>query len=186
MIYFKNSDGIIFEFEDSVLVLQPGKQRPLKLPNGKTSVYMSKVKLTPIETPIFENASVNTESTKQKETASIIRETLLEKLEQKRKQAETAEIEVNGMLWSTSLKSEVRLTNALRLLESTLEIPDWKTSNGSVTLTKELAEKVLKAIAEYHSKVFSTEAKKAKEISSIKTVKSLKAYESSKLDSGWN
>lgn len=183
MAYFKNSEGILFEFEDSVLILQPGQKRPLQLPKGKTSIFVSKEKLEKVT-----NVQVPTLSTKNTvETVESIKQDLLNELKQKRKRVESTVIEIDNYLWSTSLKNEIRLTNALKTLEHQKEISNWKTENGYVTLTKELAEKVLHAIMEHQSKVFSTEAKKEKEILAIKTMKSLKAYKAQgKLDTSWN
>lgn len=185
MKYYKNDKGTVFEFTDSTLILQPDEKIPLKLPKGKKSIFRSQEKLEQIEIEL-----PDLQVPKKPRNAEYVREELLAELKLKRKEAENAGVSVNGQLWGSTLKDEIRLNSALKFFEETgvKEISGWQVSKDlTVNLTPDLARNVLSNLMTHYEKAFSVEAKKAKELNSLKTVKSLNAYkEQGKLDTGWS
>lgn len=108
-------------------------------------------------------------------------------LRSKRKEVEYGGFMLDGQLWDSSEKDELRLNSVGKLFESGLtEYDGWKVAEGTyITLTPELLQKASFALMTHYSRAFATEAAKLAEIDALKSPEERKKWLENELNRGW-
>lgn len=112
----------------------------------------------------------------------------LAQLKEKRKAVEYGGCMVDGQLWDSELKDELRINSMLTLFSATgLEsFEGWKVSEGVyITVTLPLLMQAAAAFAQHYAAAFAVEAAKIAEIEALDSPSAVQDWLASSLDTGW-
>lgn len=122
-----------------------------------------------------------------KPTLEEIKETARLLLREKRKEVEYGGFELNGQIWDSAEKDELRLNSVSKIFEAGLpEYSGWKIAEGVyITLTPELLQQVSLALMNHYGKCFATEASKHQALLALTTVEAVEHWIATELSLGW-
>lgn len=88
----------------------------------------------------------------------------------KRLEVEYGGFQMDGQIWDSTQKDELRLNSTIKMFEAGLDKVDgWKLGDGVyITLTPELAQKAAMGLLAHYSRVFAVEAARAAELKDLR------------------